>query len=269
MNEFNGVADTMLIPMAARIYASKRFPEYFYDETALSLEEKIPADALERIQKSSSEYTMLASVSRYYNFDEMIKNFLAQHERCNIVNLGAGLETAAFRLQADGAIFYEIDLPEVIERRKNILGAKENERLISADIFTLEWTEHIDTSLPSLLIVSGVFQYFREEKIVRFLSDVKKRFPKGELIFDATNEIGIKYANKYVQKTGNTSAQMYFYVNDGQAFAQKCGMKLVEQRTFYTAARKMLKRKLKLYTRIAMKVCDDGGRTIILHLKLN
>ena len=38
MNEFNGVADTMLIPMAARIYASKRFPEYFYDKTALELE---------------------------------------------------------------------------------------------------------------------------------------------------------------------------------------------------------------------------------------
>ena len=269
MNEFNGVADTMLIPMAARIYASKRFPEYFYDKTALSLEEKIPQDALERIWKSSSEYTMLASVARYCNFDEMIKTFFARHGKCNIVNLGAGLETAAFRLHTDGAIFYEIDLPEVIERRKNILGAKENEKLIAADIFDLEWAEHIDTSLPSLLIVSGVFQYFREEKIVRFLSDVKKRFPKGELIFDATNEIGIKYANKYVQKTGNTSAQMYFYVNDGRAFAQKCGMELIEQRTFYTAARKMLKRKLKLYTRIAMKVCDDGGRTIILHLKLN
>ena len=148
---------------------------------------------------------------------------------------------------------------------KNILGAKENEKLIAADIFNSERAEHIDTSLPSLLIVSGVFQYFREEKIVRFLSDVKKRFPKGELIFDAMNEIGIKYANKYVQKTGNTSAQMYFYVNDGRAFAQKCGTELVEQRTFYTAARKMLKRKLKLYTRIAMKVHDDGGRTIILH----
>ncbi|AIN93031.1 class I SAM-dependent methyltransferase [Treponema putidum] len=269
MNEFNGVTDTMLIPMAARIYVSKRFPEYFYDETALSLEDKIPEDALERIWKSSSEYTMLASVARYYNFDGMIKDFLAKYKRCNIINLGAGLETAIFRLQTDNAIFYEIDLPEVIEQRKNILSAKENERLIGADLFTLEWAEHIDTSIPSLLIVSGVFQYFREEKIVRFLSDVKKRFSKGELIFDATNEIGIKYANKYVQKTGNTSAQMYFYVNDGLAFAKNIGMELVEQRTFYTAARKMLKRKLKLYTRIAMKVCDDGGRTIILHLKLN
>ena len=192
MNEFNGVADTMLIPMAARIYVSKRFPEYFYDETALSLEGKIPAGALERIYKSSSEYTMLASVARYYNFDEMIKNFLAQHEKCNIVNLGAGLETAVFRLQANGAAFYEIDLPEVIELRKNILGAKENETLIGSDIFTPEWADRIDTALPSLLIVSGVFQYFREEKILQFLADVKKRFPHGELIFDATNAICTK-----------------------------------------------------------------------------
>ena len=99
MKEFNGVADTMLIPMAARIYVSKRFPEYFYDRTALELEEKIPAKTLEKIWNTSSEYTMLASVARYYNFDRMIKKFLAQHEKCNIVNLGAGLETAIFRLK--------------------------------------------------------------------------------------------------------------------------------------------------------------------------
>ena len=269
MNECNGVADTMLIPMAARIYASQQFSEYFYDETALSLESKIPAGTFERIWKSSSQYSMLASVARYYNFDEMIKNFYAKHEKCNIINLGAGLETAAFRLAEINAPFYEIDLPEVIALRKNILDTRENETLIGADIFKLEWTHGIDTSIPSLLIVSGVFQYFREAKVLTFLSELKQRFPQDELIFDATNAIGINYAKKYVQKTGNTSAQMYFYVDDGSAFAQKCGMALIEQRPFYTAARKMLRRKLKLYTRIAMKVCDDGGRTMILHLKLN
>ena len=149
------------------------------------------------------------------------------------------------------------------------MDTRKNETLIGTDIFTLEWVSSIDTSSPTLLIVSGVFQYFREKNVLAFLSSIKERFPKGEVIFDATNAIGIKYANKYVRKTGNTSAQMYFYVNDAQAFAQKCGMELIEQRTFYTAARKMLKRKLKLYTRIAMKVCDDGERTVILHLKLN
>ncbi|MFC2469734.1 MAG: class I SAM-dependent methyltransferase, partial [Negativicutes bacterium] len=32
-----GVADTLFIPLTARIYVSKRFPEYFYDKAALSL----------------------------------------------------------------------------------------------------------------------------------------------------------------------------------------------------------------------------------------
>ena len=122
---------------------------------------------------------MLASVARYYNFDEMIKAFAAKHQKCNIINLGAGLETAAFRLAEVDVPFYEIDLPEVIELRKNILKSKENETLIGADIFTLEWANGIDLSLPSLLIVSGVFQYFREEKVLTFLSAIKQRFPKG------------------------------------------------------------------------------------------
>ena len=268
MDAFNGVADTMLIPMAARIYVSKRFPEYFYDEVALSLEEKISKEVLSKIWQSSSEYAMLASVSRYYNFDEIITNFISKHEKCNIINLGAGLETVAFRMPKGQVIFYEIDLPEVIEKRKNILGVKENEHLIGMDFFTLQWMEKLDKSLPSLFIVSGVFQYFHEEKIIQFLSNLKKEFSNAELIFDATNEVGLKYANKYVKKTGNAQAEMYFYVNDGSAFVKKCNMTLIEQRSFYKTARKMLKRKLKFFTRIAMKVCDDGGRTIILHLKL-
>lgn len=269
MNEFTGIADTMLIPMAARIYVSKRFPEYFYDAAALNLEQRLPHSSLERITKASSEYTMLASVARYYNFDAMIKTFLAQHKNACIINLGAGLETSAFHLAAPGAVFYEIDLPEVITLRKQMLGAKENEILIGADMFALEWAKQIPADRPALLIVSGVFQYFKQQEVLAFIAVLKKLFPQGELIFDATNETGIKYANKYVRKTGNTSAQMYFYVNDGSAFARSSGTKLIEQRTFYTDARKLLKRKLKLYTRIAMKVCDDGGRTIILHLKLN
>ena len=38
----NKIANTLFIPLIARIYASKRFPEYFYDETAMKFEDKIP-----------------------------------------------------------------------------------------------------------------------------------------------------------------------------------------------------------------------------------
>lgn len=95
MSDFEGVSDTLYIPLSARIYVSKRFPQYFYDEKSLELESKIPNTT---ITDNSSEYTMMASVARYYNFDEMISNYIESHGKCNIINLGAVLKQLIFEL---------------------------------------------------------------------------------------------------------------------------------------------------------------------------
>jgi O-methyltransferase involved in polyketide biosynthesis len=75
---------------------------------ALSLEDYIPDDT---IQKSSSEYSFLASAARYYNLDSMVRAFIKKNGKSNIVYLGAGFETAYYRLNEQIATFYEIDLP--------------------------------------------------------------------------------------------------------------------------------------------------------------
>ena len=46
MGKFEGVADTLYIPLTARIYVSKHFPGYFYDEKALSLEKEMPYEEI-------------------------------------------------------------------------------------------------------------------------------------------------------------------------------------------------------------------------------
>lgn len=262
-----GVADTLYIPLTARIYVSKRFPEYFYDEKSLSIESAIPDD---RIARNSNEYVQMASVARYFNLDEMVRAFMLQHGRCNIINLGAGLETAYFRLKPTEAVFYEMDFPEVIAERRRVLGEADNEILIPGDLFDLAWADGIDTSVPSLLVVSGVFQYCHEPQILRFIEEVKERFAHAELIFDGTNRRGLAYANRYVRKTGNTGAMMYFCLDDGRAFAAKSGTRVIAQRPFFTQARKMLRHKLNLYSRVAMWVSDEGpARSMLLHLGLD
>lgn len=265
--QMQGVADTLYIPLTARIYVSKRFPEYFYDEKSLSIEDAIPNDSIAR---NSNEYVQMASVARYYNLDEMVKAFMAQQGKCNVVNLGAGLETAYFRLKPEKAVFYEMDFPEVIAERRRVLGEADNEILIPGDLFDLAWADGIDTSLPTLLVVSGVFQYCHEAQIMRFINEVKERFAQAELIFDATNKRGLAYANRYVRKTGNTHAMMHFSLDDGRKFAQQTGTRFIGQRPFFAQARKMLKRKLNLYSRVAMWVSDEGpARSVLLHLGLH
>ncbi len=266
MTDYSGVSDTLFIPLAGRIFISKKFPEYFYDETALSLENELPVkDIMER----SSVYTMLSPCARYYNFDKITRDFLKRKgPGVNVVNIGAGLETARDRIPDAGITYYEIDLPDVIKLREEVLPARDNQVLIAADAFEGSWTESVDTSKPTLVIASGIFQYFHKEKIIPLIKLISEKIPGAELVFDATNTKGLKYCEKYVKKTGNTEAAMYFAVDNPEDFAEECGMKLMGWYNFYEDARVILKKKADLYSRIAMKVCDKDGRAIILHLQL-
>ncbi len=267
MSKFENVADTMYIPLTARIYVSEHFPEYFRDEKALSLKSEMPYD---EIASKSSEYYQMAGACRFYNTDRMIRAFTARNEKCNVINIGCGLETSYFRINPDPnrTVFYEMDLPEVIEVRRRVLEETENEILIPGDMFDFAWAKDIDHSLPTLVTAIGVFQYFEEEKVIGFLKQLKQEFANVEVIFDAMTDNARIYANKYIRKTGNKDAELHFSADSGKIVADKCGMKLLEECPFFGVARKQLKKKLKLYTRIAMKVVDESGRRgFLTHLR--
>ncbi len=266
-NAFEGVADTLYIPLAARVYVSRRFPEYFFDPKSLELEPAIPGDS---IQRGSSEYTMIASAARYHNLDQMARAYVAAHPACNIVNVGCGLETMFWRVGPDAldARFYEMDLPEVIEVRRRILGAPERDELVAGDAFELSWADGVDTARPTLIVASGVFQYFHNADVLGFIADAKEAFADAELVFDATNTKGLEYVNKYVRKTGNASALMYCAIDDPEGFAREAGCELLEVRPFYAAARRILKGKVNLYSKVAMAIADRTGRAFLLHIRL-
>ena len=267
MKKFEGVSNTLFVPLVARIAISKEFPEYFYDAKALELELDLPLG----VDKGASQYTNMASVSRYYNMDKMVAAFAGKYAACNVVYLGAGLETAYDRLHGKnpGVDWYEVDLPDVIDARQTIFVQRDKETLISGDMFKLEWVKEVDATLPTLLVVSGVFQYFHEEEIVAFIKACGEAFPKGEIIFDATSESGLAFTNWFIKRTGNKNALMYFGINDSKAFAEKCGVELLEVKTFYPDALAMLGKRLNLVTRVSMMVAEKKKQVLILHLKLN
>ena len=126
----------------------------------------------------------------------------------------------------------------------------------------------IDTSIPTLLIVSGVFQYFFEDKIIEFIKNLKKEFPYGELIFDtARKKTGLIFANWYIKRTGNLEALMYFYIEDSISFSKKTDTVLVEELILFKDARELLRKKLSFITKLFMKIADSKRQALIIHLK--
>ena len=144
----------------------------------------------------------------------------------------------------------------------------DNEILMPGDMFSFEWIKDIDLGVPALITIIGVFQYFDEEKVCDFINELKKRFNDFEMIFDAMTYKALRYANDYVKKTGNDDAFMNFGVDDPGSFALKNDLQLLEVIPIFKVARKMLGRYLKIYTRIAMRVVDEGSRrAYLIHLK--
>lgn len=262
---FSGVGDTLYLPLAARATFSRRFPTYFYDQKSVDLE-NLPE--VKRVKEKSSEYSFIASVSRYRCTDKFVKDFIEEKGSSQIVNLGAGLESLNYRISDKRACYFSLDLPDVIELRKKVLGIGENETMIWAVLPDLSWLEKLDRDLPTLFIASGVFQYFEESDVIALIKGLQQSFKGGVLVFDATDKVGVRYAERYVKKTGNQSAAIKFHVDDPKEFCRQAGVELLECRGFYKEAQEEIGKKLKLYTRIAMKVADDKKRTILLRIRL-
>lgn len=269
MKNFEAIANTVFVPLLARIHISRKFPDLFYDRKALELEKYLPRHA----EKGSFEYTDLASAARYIIMDEMVADFIKRNSPCHVISLGAGLESAYFRLTerpgTGRALFYEVDLPEVIDARRKVYGENPGEKLISGDMFAMEWAGEIENrTLPTVLIVSGVFQYFREEDILKLIAGLTEIFPGQELIFDATSTKGLKFTNWFIKRTGNKNALMTFGIDDSRQFAEKAGAQLLEERLFFPEVRKKLGKRASLISRLCMENSDRGKKAIVLRLRL-
>lgn len=267
MNEFEGVANTLFIPLVARINISKKFPEYFLDSKALELEDSLPESA----SKGSFEYSDISSAARCYNMDKIVTVFAGRQRSCNVVYLGAGLETAYDRLRGrlTDVNWYQVDLPEVIEARKLVFGQREKETLIASDMFEMKWIKAIQSSLPTMLVVSGVFHYYHEEDVVGFIKRCEELLPESHMVFDTISESGLRFTNWFIRRTGNADSVMHFGVNDSNTFAEKCGVKLVEELTFFTDALRIIGRRVGFVTRLFMKIAERRKQVTILHLKLS
>ncbi len=263
------VSSTLYIPLTGNIYTSKHFQELLFDEKALELEQALPQDHL---SKKHNEYYYLASASRYYNMDVEMNAFITKHQKCNIINIGAGLDTSYYRINSPIATFYEIDLPPVIEERRRLMPEQENDVYIEGSFLDVDtWIERIkEKTLPTLLIISGVFYYFHEEEIETFFLQIKNKFNLLEAVFDCNSQRALRIANNYVKKTGNNNAPMYFYINSIDAYLKHLNLDitLVKEYMMYHYSRKILHR-TSFSTKVKMIISDVCKMVKIEHIKIN
>ena len=179
------VAETLLIPLYMRAKESRRENPILRDEMAEELVESMECDFSGLDEAKLSE---VGCVVRGRLFDKAVRRFIAAHVHPVVVNVGCGLDTRCQRIGDDGkTVFYELDLPEVIELRRKLIPEQMNDRYISASLLGTDWMDELRTRHPEgdfIFIIEGVLMYFYEKQVKAVIQNIAGRFGGGELWFD-------------------------------------------------------------------------------------
>lgn len=222
----DNIQETLFVPLWGRAYATRKWPSLLNDTESIRIANEVGYD-FSKID-SSKEYYCLASAVRAANFDREIKEYLSVYPETIIISIGSGLDTTFSRVDNGLIRWFDLDLPEIIKLRQQYLGEQDRCRMIAQSCFDYSWMDQIDCNHQKgcLFIVGGVFYYFEEEKVGNFVKKVAENFPGATMAFDAVGKTGLKIANRYVKKTGNKGAEMYFGLKNSQRFFARVSPKI-------------------------------------------
>ena len=216
--EKNTVQETLVIPLLGRLVCSEHFPELFSDPEAKRICDCLDYDFAEKRKKMESAAGLFGAIEvaqRQYDLRCEVEDYLKDHPKAAVVNLGCGLDDT-FRKCGNGLCRgYNIDLPDVIRVRNDLLPAGEREQNLAFDLNDLSWMDRIDGTNGAVFYAAGVFYYFKTADVKKLFHAMAERFPGAVLVFDSCNERGAKLMRKtWLKEAGITDVSAFYSLED-------------------------------------------------------
>ena len=218
--EKNTVQETLIIPLYGRKMCSELYPNLYKDETAIELFDRIDYDfsALEKKSQSLMQrFGFLEVAMRQNDLAFEVRDYLKNHPNAAVVNLGCGLDNTGRNCDNGICKIYNLDFPDVIAVRNELLPAGEREQNIPCDLNDTSWFGQIDASGGAVFFAAGVFYYFLKEQVKTLVRAIADAFSGGVLVFDAANAKAVKLMLKtWIKDAAIKDVGAYFAISDAK-----------------------------------------------------
>ena len=216
--EKNTVQETLILPLYSRKLCSELYPNLYRDETAVRLIGQIDYDFSEVEKNSRSlmqRFGSLEVAMRQNDLAFEVRDYLKDYPNAAVVNLGCGLDSTGKACDNGSCEIYNLDFPDVIAVRDELLPAGDREQNIPCDLNDTAWFSKIDATGGAIFFASGVFYYFLTEQVKALVQTMADAFPGGLLVFDAANRTAVKMiAKTWLKSAKIQDVGAYFAVSD-------------------------------------------------------
>lgn len=207
--DLSRVSETALAALYWRAEESQRPDAVLTDDEAVALVQRsgydfekiaaIPMPELLKVMRS-----MLAR-----EMDRYAQRFLSRHPEAVVVHIGCGFDTRFQRVDDGQVEWYDLDLPEVIASRRELLGdGVRRHHLLACSVLEEGWIETIQvhSRRPLLFLAETVLVYFTPSEVRSLVLTLRDRFPGSELVFDGWRPFEVRLGNRYFARSGSPYA---------------------------------------------------------------
>lgn len=267
----NTVQETLVIPLYGRKVCADHFPELFEDREAERICSMLDYDFETKKKAMESQaglFGALEVAQRHYDLLWEIRDYLKKYPEAAVVNLGCGLDDSFSKADNGMCHGYNIDFPDVITIRNDILGCGNRETNIGCDLNDSSWMDQIDGSKGAVFYAAGVFYYLKTEEVRRLTEKLNEKFPNGILVFDSCNSLGAKMMRKtWLKEAGISDVSAYFSVEDIEEIRKwNSEFKNVTERSYMRGYRDIYK-DLNMFHKLMLLFCDHLVKMRIIKIE--
>jgi len=163
-------------------------------------------------------------------FDQFVQGFIARHDECTVVHLGAGMDSRVFRIDPPATVrWFDVDFPDVIDLRRQVYPERDNTTMLAASVTSPGWLDAVADDRPTLVVAEGLTMYLTPSDGRELFRRVVEHFSGGEVFFDAYSKLGIK-SQKTNAIVRRAKATLRWGIDDPQELAE-VGLTLVSAQT--------------------------------------
>lgn len=173
------VPETMLWTLHNRATEAMRRDGIITDPKAVEIYRAIDTDCGKIFGKAEPSHAV-----RSLDFDRAVQAFLGECPDGTLVNLGEGLETQRFRIDAPHALWISVDLPEAMATRERFIQPDHQHRHMACSATDERWLDAVPTDKPVFITAQGLLMYFSEEEVRGLIQRIATRFEHATVMFD-------------------------------------------------------------------------------------
>jgi methyltransferase (TIGR00027 family) len=127
---------------------------------------------------------------RARKYDSIANEFIGKNPDCAVVNLGCGFDTRYWRIDRRKCRYVELDLPEVVEIKKELLADKLEYELIGRSVLDPSWIRTVTGkgNRHVLLLAEGLFMYLDKAEVVHLFKIFSESFIQSQIALEVVTE---------------------------------------------------------------------------------